>query len=148
MCLSLAETTVPTATPITPWSAARFVYAPSSSIAPSRRAVRVSKQELREQFSKVIEEAFENCPTDSAQAIVDFIRDAKYKAAIYTFWKRKKKNEDLFEAGIDLLDPVIAVKGITLLNIRESQMQRIWSSTEKTATVSIVCPGSVRTTTG
>jgi hypothetical protein len=75
-------------------------------------------------------------------------RDAKYKAAIYTFWKRKKKNEDWFEVGIDLLDPVIAAKGITLLNIRESQVQRIWSSTEKTATVSIVCHGSVRTTTG
>jgi hypothetical protein len=108
----------------------------------------VIKQELREQFSKVIEEAFENCPTDSDHAIVDFIRDAKYKVAIYTFWKKTKKTEDWFEAGIDLLDPVIAAKGITLLNIRESQVQRIWSSTEKTATAPRVCPGSEQTTTG
>jgi hypothetical protein len=79
---------------------------------------------------------------------VDFIRDAKYKAAIYTFWKRTKKNEDCFEAGIDLLDPVIAAKGIILLNIRESQVQRIWSSTEKIASAPRVCPGSVQTTTG
>jgi hypothetical protein len=106
------------------------------------------KQELREHFSKVIEEAFENCPTDSAQAIVDFICVAKYKAAIYTFWKRTKTNEDWFEAGIDLLDSVIAAKGITLLNIRESQVQRIWSSTEKTATAPRVCPRIVQTTTG
>jgi hypothetical protein len=51
------------------------------------------KQELREQFSKVIEEAFENCPTDSAQAIWDFICDAKYKATIYIFWRRTKKTK-------------------------------------------------------
>jgi hypothetical protein len=106
------------------------------------------KQELREQFSKVIEEAFENSPTDSAQAIWDFIRDAKYKASIYTFWKRTKKNEDWFEAGIDLLDPVIAAKGTRPLNIRQSQVQRIWSSTEKTTTALRVCPRSVQTTTG
>ena len=66
------------------------------------------KQELREQFSKVTDEAFENCPTDTAQAVWEFIRNAKYKAAIDTFWKRAKKSEDWFEAVIDLLDPIIA----------------------------------------
>ncbi|KAK3775035.1 hypothetical protein RRG08_005121 [Elysia crispata] len=41
---------------------------------------RVMNQELRERFSKVIDEALEKCPTDSAQSRWDFIRDAKYKA--------------------------------------------------------------------
>jgi hypothetical protein len=72
----------------------------------------------------------------------------KYKAVIGTFWKRAKKNEDWFEAGIDLLDPVITAKGTALLNTRDSQVQRIWSSTEKTTTMPRVCPGSMQTTTG
>jgi hypothetical protein len=58
------------------------------------------------------------CPTDSVQTHWYFIRDAKYKAAIDTFGKRAKKNEDWFEAGIDLLDPVIAAKGTTLLEYK------------------------------
>jgi hypothetical protein len=36
---------------------------------PCAETSRVMKQELMEQFSKVIEEAFENCLTDSAHAI-------------------------------------------------------------------------------
>ena len=48
-----------------------------------------------------------------------------YKTVIYTLWKRAKKNEDWFEAGIDLLDPVIDAKGTTLLNTRDSHVQRI-----------------------
>ena len=68
-------------------------------------------QELRERFSKVIDEALEKCPTDSAQSRWDFIRDAKYKAIIDTFGKRANKNEDWFEAGIDSLGPAIAAKG-------------------------------------
>ena len=79
---------------------------------------RVMKQELREQFSKVIDEALEKCPTDSAQARWDFIRDAKNKAAIDTFGKRENKNEDWFEAGIDSLDPAIAAKGTALLEYK------------------------------
>ncbi|KAK3786901.1 hypothetical protein RRG08_017498 [Elysia crispata] len=72
---------------------------------------RVKNQELREQFSKVIDKVLEKCPTDSAQTRWDFIHGAKYKAAIDTFGKRANKNEDWFEAGIDSLDPAITAKG-------------------------------------
>ena len=71
-----------------------------------------------------------------------------YKAVIYTFWKRAKKNKDWFEAGIDLLDPVITAKGTALVNTRDRHVQSIWSSTEKTATAPRVCPGSVQTIIG
>jgi hypothetical protein len=54
------------------------------------------KQELREQFSKVIDKALEKRPTDSVQArwISSTMHDAKYKAAIDIFGNRAKKNED------------------------------------------------------
>jgi hypothetical protein len=69
------------------------------------------KQELMEQFSKVIEEAFENCLTDSAHAIWDLILDECTRLSFTPSGKRQRKKEDWFEAGIDLLDPVIAAKG-------------------------------------
>ncbi|GFS02718.1 craniofacial development protein 2 [Elysia marginata] len=93
-----------------PWQFYRSELTDHSRINTSR----VMKQELREQFSKVIDEAPEKCPTQSAQACWDFIRDAKYKAAIDTSRKRAKKNEDWCEDNIDLLDPAIAAKGRAL----------------------------------
>ncbi|KAK3765969.1 hypothetical protein RRG08_002212 [Elysia crispata] len=75
-------------------------------------------QEVREQFSTVINEALGKCPTDSTQAHWDFIRDAKYKAAIDTFRKRANKIKDWFETRINLLDPAIAAKGTALLEYK------------------------------
>ena len=76
------------------------------------------KQELRKHFSKVIDKALEKCPTDSAQARWNFIRNAKYKTAIDTFGKRANKSENWFKAGIASLGPAIAAKGTALLEYK------------------------------
>ena len=55
---------------------------------------RTSKPELRERFTEAIDKILENCPTDSATARWDFIRDAIHQAASDTFGKRARKNED------------------------------------------------------
>lgn len=55
---------------------------------------RTSMLEQRECFVKAIDEALENFFTDCATARWDFIRDTVYKAAIDTFGKRAKNNED------------------------------------------------------
>ena len=57
---------------------------------------RVMKQELMEQFFKVIEEAFENCLTDSAQAIWDFILDECTRLSFTPYGKGQRKTKTGF----------------------------------------------------
>ena len=78
---------------------------------------RVMNQELREQLSKIIDEALEKCSTYSAQTRWDFTREVKYKAHIDTFGKMANKNEDWLVAGIDSLGPPWLQKAQHSLNI-------------------------------
>ncbi|GFS16536.1 hypothetical protein ElyMa_006799300 [Elysia marginata] len=58
------------------------------------------------------------CPSGSAQPRLNYICDAKYKAAIDTFRKRVNKNGNGFEHGIDSLEPSIAPKGTALFEYK------------------------------
>ena len=84
----------------------------------------VLMQEPRERFSKAIDKALDDCPKDCAQARWDFIRDAVYKAAIDTFGKRAKKNEDWFEAGIEEMEPAITAKRAALLEYKRQPCKK------------------------
>ena len=76
---------------------------------------RVSLPGPRERFAETMEKALEDCPTDSATARWNYIRDAVYEAASDAFGMRDRKSEDWFEAGIKEMEPAITAKSTALL---------------------------------
>ena len=87
---------------------------------PRINSARTTKPKLREHFSMTIDKALENCPTDSATARWDFIRDTVHKAAKDTFGTGGKKSEDWFQAGIEEMEPVITAKRAALLEYKRN----------------------------
>ena len=71
---------------------------------------RVSLPGPRECFAETMENALEDCHTDSATARWNYIRDTMYEAAPDAFGMRERKSEDWFEAGIKELEPAITAK--------------------------------------
>lgn len=65
-----------------------------------------------------------DCPTDSAMAGWDHIRNAMYEAASVTFGKRVRKTEHWFEAGIKEMEPAIAAKRTTLLEYKRQPSEK------------------------
>ncbi|KAM9385869.1 uncharacterized protein KZ484_007451 [Pholidichthys leucotaenia] len=75
--------------------------------------------------------ALKDCPTGSATARWDFIRDAVYEVALDTFGKTAMKSEDWFEAGIEEMEPVITAKRATLLEYKMQPSEKTLATYRK-----------------
>ena len=60
---------------------------------PKINTAKTSVPELKERFADTIQEALSNCPTSSAEARWNHIRDATFKTAVDTFGKRERKTQ-------------------------------------------------------
>ena len=108
------------------WRAGSFISCAGAKHLPTAHidTTRTSKPELRERFTEAIDKILENCPTDSATARWDFIRDAIHQAASDTFGKRARKNEDWFEAGIEEMEHALAAKGAAPLKYKSKPCEK------------------------
>ena len=99
---------------------------------PRINTTRMSVPELRERFARAIDEAFENCSTDSATERWNHIRDAVYRCASDTFGKRERKNEDWFEAGSVEMELAIAAKRAALLEHKREPTEKTLATLRQT----------------
>ena len=61
---------------------------------PRINTVGTAMPKLRKRFAKAIDEALEDCPTDSATSRWNHIREAMFQTAFDTFGRKERKQED------------------------------------------------------
>ena len=82
-------------------------------------------------FENSLQEALEDCPTNTAEERWGHIREAIYNSAMDAFGKREKKNPDWFEAGITELEPVISAKRAALLKHKTDPSKKALAALRK-----------------